>query len=315
MLPLRLDASSVVLVATGILLLTAGTLKLYQLSMSLDAAIAPTVSTSLSAVFASFEVTLSACLVLGYKPKESRQVAIVSFVLFAVFSLFRALAGAASCGCFGAVPVNPWWTLGLDVSVVAALLISRPGHCAQRRNADLRAFAGLGFSRLSIGLAGLAIVFGFVWIGAAGMLPAISADGVLFPGRQVAVFDPADWVGKRMPLLDYIDIGVGLSSGSWTVVFYHHDCAKCLQVLPEYEQLSGELHAQFQSMRVAVVEVPPYQNGDRVKNTECTQGRLNDSKEWFLATSSEITLSNGRIVTFDSTPGRRFEPRGLGGTR
>jgi hypothetical protein len=41
-------------------------------------------------------------------------------------SLYLAVEGQASCGCFGKVEVSPWWTLALDVGILAILLVSRP---------------------------------------------------------------------------------------------------------------------------------------------------------------------------------------------
>lgn len=48
------------------------------------------------------------------------------FGILAGASLYLALAGQASCGCFGQIVVHPWWTFALDGAVVAALLFGRP---------------------------------------------------------------------------------------------------------------------------------------------------------------------------------------------
>ena len=72
-----------------------------------------------------------------------------------VSSLFLALTGKCSCGCFGGLPVNPWFDLVFDMATVAAHLVSRPP-------ADLGAVSfahplrslGLGLIPLLVGIAG-----------------------------------------------------------------------------------------------------------------------------------------------------------------
>ena len=48
------------------------------------------------------------------------------FSTVAGVSLYLALVGQTSCGCFGTVAVNPWATLGLDLTAILALLLCRP---------------------------------------------------------------------------------------------------------------------------------------------------------------------------------------------
>jgi Protein of unknown function (DUF1573) len=69
------------------------------------------------------EAVLGLWLVSGIYPRISRQVAIVFFGLLASASLYLAIAGQASCGCFGQVPINPWITFALDVGAVALLCL------------------------------------------------------------------------------------------------------------------------------------------------------------------------------------------------
>jgi hypothetical protein len=69
------------------------------------------------------EAVLGLWLVSGIYPRVSRQVAIVFFGLLASASLYLALAGQASCGCFGRIHINPWITFALDVGAVALLCL------------------------------------------------------------------------------------------------------------------------------------------------------------------------------------------------
>ena len=42
-------------------------------------------------------------------------------------------------------------------------------------------------------------------------------------------------MGKRFPLLDYVDVGETLKDGKWLVVLYHHDCPKCMEEIPRFQ--------------------------------------------------------------------------------
>ncbi len=50
------------------------------------------------------------------------------FLTFASVSLSQMLNGEVSCGCFGSIPVRPWFTFALDVSAVVALACIVPRH-------------------------------------------------------------------------------------------------------------------------------------------------------------------------------------------
>ncbi|MDO5554492.1 MAG: hypothetical protein Q4G68_12100 [Planctomycetia bacterium] len=71
-----------------------------------------------------FEIAFACWLLMGLLPKLTRWATIALFTTFAGVSLYKAVSGEASCGCFGAVTVNPWWTMGLDVVVVGIFVLS-----------------------------------------------------------------------------------------------------------------------------------------------------------------------------------------------
>ncbi len=117
-------------VALGLLLLVAAALKAHQLAT--EPVIAPGILNSLWFLTAVVELELffGLWLVAGLYPRQTWAVAVACFALFAGVSLFKGLSGAATCGCFGRVPVNPWWTLILDAAAVSALLFARPVRAA-----------------------------------------------------------------------------------------------------------------------------------------------------------------------------------------
>ncbi len=53
-------------------------------------------------------------------------VALLTFVVFAGINIRLALIGEASCGCFGAVSVSPWYAFGIDLAILVGLLFARP---------------------------------------------------------------------------------------------------------------------------------------------------------------------------------------------
>ena len=74
-----------------------------------------------------FELLFSLVLLSRISRRWKGDLAIVCFSVFACFSLFHAISGHASCGCFGNLDVNPWWTLTLDVFIVGLVFAFHPG--------------------------------------------------------------------------------------------------------------------------------------------------------------------------------------------
>ncbi|MGM0488775.1 MAG: MauE/DoxX family redox-associated membrane protein, partial [Planctomycetota bacterium] len=104
------------IVLASVLLLAAG-LKGYQLAME------PTLNTTvldapwfLIAVV-EFELLFRLWLLGNVWASRTCHVAVLCFTVFAAVSLYKALSGAASCGCFGRVVVNPWCTNALQSPV------------------------------------------------------------------------------------------------------------------------------------------------------------------------------------------------------
>ena len=61
------------------------------------------------------------------------------------------------------------------------------------------------------------------------------------PREGVMILEPKTWVGKRLSILDDIDIGGQLAKGEWLVVLYREDCPRCREELPRYAELSNRL--------------------------------------------------------------------------
>jgi hypothetical protein len=72
------------------------------------------------------EAAVAIWLILGVAPRLLRLAAIAYFGLLAAVSLWLGIRGVPSCGCFGAVVVNPWITFGIDIVAIIALAWARP---------------------------------------------------------------------------------------------------------------------------------------------------------------------------------------------
>jgi hypothetical protein len=104
------------------------------------------------------EILLGLWLSSGLAARGAWAVTLGFFAILASASLYLALEGQRSCGCFGKVKVNPWATFALDISVMLALAIWRP-----RTMAEISQPAWiLGIVRIAIGTAAILVVFGGV---------------------------------------------------------------------------------------------------------------------------------------------------------
>jgi hypothetical protein len=112
--------------ALGIFLLTTAGLKAYGLTMDPLAQDSFLASPRLLIATIEIETVLGIWLLVGWWPRTAWGFTLSFFALLAALSLYLALDGQRSCGCFGQMTVNPWLTFVLDVAVLAALMFCRP---------------------------------------------------------------------------------------------------------------------------------------------------------------------------------------------
>jgi len=120
-------ANIIVMTVTGLTLIVASLLKAHQVLTE------PIISKGFWESWLFFviqiplELGLGIWLVSGLFRKAGWLIAVLAFGAFIVVTLHKGLIGAASCGCFGRVHVNPWITLCVvDIPLFLALLIFRP---------------------------------------------------------------------------------------------------------------------------------------------------------------------------------------------
>ena len=131
----------VVRIAVGCLLLLAAGLKGHQLATEPVSGDGVLSSRWFLIGGVEFELAFGLWLWSGLSPMWTWRSALVCFGLFSGLSLFKAILGEASCGCFGTVAVNPWYTSLLDLGVFVCLFLWRPREVAFRCTVGSRAFA------------------------------------------------------------------------------------------------------------------------------------------------------------------------------
>ena len=309
----------VVRLAVALVLLTAAALKGYDLATGPVAGSGLFDSHWVLIGVVEMELFLSFWLVGNVWPRMTWAAVLACFTAFTCVSFYKALSGYASCGCFGRVSVNPWYTTTLDLAIILSLLRWRPTSSESR--CILGRATGWGWSRFSghriamVGETGTvpvsshACVVGVIVVWLAVGLPAayamtsytpttLSIAGDLVGSDKTVVLEPETWAGKRFPLLDFIDVGETLKDGKWLVVLYHHDCPKCLEEVPRFQDQARQSADDPDAPHVALIEIPPFGTPDALSissDTFCVQGRLSDKKEWFVKTPAVLLVHSGVV--------------------
>jgi len=288
----RFTGYDVVRILLGLALLTAAGLKGHQLATEPTLATGVLDSRWFLVGLVEFELLFGLWLIANIHPRLSWGLVLACFACFGSISGFKALSGETSCGCFGRVAINPWYTLAIDVLAVLALLRWRPIGVSSRGVASMMS--------ARFRLVSTATVWGVVsapLLVVAGSYEAatVAEAGEIVGNSRFVVLEPETWVGGRFPLLEYSDIGDRLAEGEWTVFLYHHDCPKCLDVLPHYEQLANDVGGPG----VALLEIPPFSSesaGTNEVSSAALRGQLSETREWLVETPARLDLSRSVVI-------------------
>ncbi len=292
----RFTGYDVVRIAVGLLLLTAAGLKAHQLATEPILGTGLLDSRWLLMAAVEFELLLGLCLLANLRPKLTWAVALACFGVFACLSLYKALSGDDTWGCFGRVPVNPWYTTLLDSAIVVLLLHWPP------RGSQLTAPVWL--NPLPVRVVAVFVIWLSVGIPAALAMwtPSVAlleSDASVVAGRKFVVLKPEKWIGKRFPLLDFIDVGDGLKEGRWLVLLCRCDCPRCQHVVGDLPRITRALGIQ----QVAVIEMPNSKKATDLPACPAiavARGRLSNAVEWFAELPSMSVLEKGKVLRASS---------------
>ncbi|MFC1780853.1 MauE/DoxX family redox-associated membrane protein [Planctomycetota bacterium] len=297
-------ANNILLKALGILLLAAAVLKGWQLMNEPVANNNIWSSRWFLILTVEFELALSIWLLSGLFKKAAWLTSLACFGLFSMITLYKAVTGYASCGCFGSVHVNPWITLfAIDLPAVLALSIFRPGKVLtsrilvrlRLRRRPVKALISEFINPLpSLPRFAVTVFLGATILGVTTPILALNEPATVTTSYEV--LEPSQWIGKELPILEHIDITDTLKKGTWLVLLYHYDCPDCGTVIPKYEQMARDLAGNEDFLRIALIAIPPYGPGPVSENSPCKLGRLNETKEWFVTTPAVALLKDGQVT-------------------
>lgn len=202
--PDRSAVYTVVRIALGLLLLTAAGLKGYELATEPVAQTGLLTSPWFLIGVVEFELFFGLWLLTGLYRRLTWRVAILCFSAFACVSLYKAVSGEATCGCFGRVAVSPWYTLILDAVAVLALCCWPPetSGVGLATGSGQTLLARVVRSHAAVRLLGLTVAVSSI-------LVAISSWWFQHEDRREQVTPPTDSVSVR---LDPASIDLGMFS-------------------------------------------------------------------------------------------------------
>lgn len=279
----------------GVVLVVAALLKVHQLLTE------PVLSTGFWESWLFFviqiplELGLGIWLLCGLFRKAAWLIGVFAFALFIAVTIQKSVTGAASCGCFGRVQVNPWITLfAIDVPLFILLLIFQPK----------------GEKLLPPPWPNAAHFFGvaiptFLIIG--GIVPALVLNKPSDETEKYEVVKPEVWLtsaqtlGEEWPMLEHIDIADDLRSPMVVVLLYHYDCQDCWDAISLYDQTARDLAGNENEISFAFIEIPPYalpQDNPIPDETPCLTGKLDSTKKWYVLTPLIVVLTDGVVVNY-----------------
>lgn len=231
------------------------------------------------------ELALGLWLLSGLFKRLTWKITLACFGLFCNVTLYKALTGAASCGCFGRIHVDPWVTLlAIDVPAVCLLLLF-----PIRKSSD----ASIRVTRV----AWRPVVYTVLLL-IAGVGITTTALVLHEPARVTAEFEvlePGTWVDKPLPIMAHMDQADQLQQDNWVIMLFHHDCPDCEKTMPAFEQIADNFVGNEDILKLALVEIPPYGYDEDAHDCACLLARMDRSKKWMVTTPSVLMLTNGVV--------------------
>lgn len=323
-------ANRIVMILAGLLLAAAALLKFYQTATVYipswrEGGIWESYEFNLLQI--PLEFAMGVWLLSGVFRKAAWLAGTLAFFGFIFVTLYKGLTGETSCGCFGQIHVNPWFTLwAVDVPLFLLLLLFRPKGEKLLPPPWPHPLHALATGVVAIGFIALAAPVMVAlrpdikkpqsneWVAVKPVkpVPFNPADnptpptqpdhnGPAVPVEPVPVepttpVEPAE--RPQWPWLADIDIGDQLTKGIVVVLMYHHDCPTCAQMVPLYSEYCRQMQESGQdAFQIAFVAIPPYsEEGPVPAETTCLLGKLSDTQKWGIMSPYVVALIDGSFV-------------------
>ncbi len=253
-----------------------------------------------------FELLFGFWLVFGLLPKLTWLASFGLFSVFATVSAFKGIAGEASCGCFGAVAINPWLTAVFDLGVVGMLGWVSPRNLRCENSTDivvvLKKRQVLGMIVLWICTAvPLTVAMMSVQTIATAELGTefVGADG-----RKTVTLEPSKWAGKDFALTLHTDLHGKLKHGVWLVLLHTHTCSSCRESVRLYRELAIEFAVNDKAPKIAMIELPPYDSeaSEPNDNDPVQYGKLDKSRAWKIKSPALLLIDEHKVQNvFDNS--------------
>jgi hypothetical protein len=248
----------------------------------------------------SIAVELVVVVVMVLVPPLARLIGLLMLAAFMPILAGDILVGASSCGCFGALQVNPWITLVTDVTffVLLAVLGRREPRLRWRPEVSALRIVVAGF----LCLVSVALAFGIP----SPLRSAADAEGVVSTEVEERTAVPADgfylpdyasWIGRPFSDLEiagWIDgLPADLQAGQHYVMFYRKDCEHCHELLELY--FASGVPAPTTAVAVPERDGWPTENVQDFPCVECGRAELPMGVDWFIKTPALVRLSDGIV--------------------
>ncbi|MDR1964117.1 MAG: hypothetical protein LBQ50_10095 [Planctomycetaceae bacterium] len=243
-----------------------------------------------------FELFFGIWLIFGLLPKLTWLASIGLFSIFAIVSFYKAISGEVSCGCFGAVTVNPWITMTFDTGVVVLLAFCRSVTAEPiilkrifNKVLPVSIISSLLFSYLAIAMP-------LTWAILTYEPTTLVSNGRVVGDAKVVMLYPQEWIDKKFPLLEYTIIQADLSKGNWLVVLYGTDCTKCEKKLIYWK--SNGIPVNTEGEKVALLEISGHSENalrSRFDGGPWQWGSLKQTNVWYVETPTVLKIENGIV--------------------
>jgi hypothetical protein len=266
----------------GVLLLAAG-LKGYDI-LDQRASGASTAAVTLygSVVLIILEIVLASWLISGWRWRTARPAMIGWMVALSGVSLHKVMSGAATCGCFGQLQVNPWITFSLDTVALLSLLAA-----PSRRDDSLPPWRRWGLACSQVLMLGAIVL----------VLASPVRRPIPLPPGTIEL-DPTNWVEESSwSLGPRIDGWEKISRGKWAVLLHGSICKACLSTMDSYEELARTWRSEAAEAHVAIIDiVGEFDLASHDSDCAALHGRMELEPDWYIATPTLVLLVNGRVV-------------------